>query len=139
VSLSVASMPCRRALEKCRQHLQFGKYLRANGLQSRPVGAYPERLLSASRRSTQLGHKKKVIYSVHFDMNLLSSSSLLGDLFPQQVLPAGGPPNSFSCENSEVPVDIPEVDTRLCSCLGTIRWRSHINECSIYMKMRYTR
>ena len=50
-------MPRLSLLEKRKQRFQLGQYLRANGLQSKPLGAFPERI----GRSTQRIQTKKVI------------------------------------------------------------------------------
>ena len=39
-------MSHRKALEKHRNHIQFGEYLRARGIQTTLLGELPERVLS---------------------------------------------------------------------------------------------
>ena len=53
--------PRRKPLEQRIQHLQLSEFLGANGVQTRPVGAFPERMLSSrGQRVTQGRQKKKV-------------------------------------------------------------------------------
>ena len=53
--------PRRKPLEQRIQHLQLSEFLRANGVQTRPVEAFPEQMLSSrGQRVTQGGQKKKV-------------------------------------------------------------------------------
>ena len=61
LSLALSSiMPRISRLEKRKQRLQLGEYLRANGLQTKPVSAFPDQR-GRSSGSTQRIQSMKVI------------------------------------------------------------------------------
>jgi hypothetical protein len=53
-------MASRKPLVQRRLHHQLSEFLRENGIETRPVGAFPERVRSTVRRSTQRVQEKQV-------------------------------------------------------------------------------
>ena len=75
-------MPHLSLLEKRKQHFQLGQYLNANGLQSKPLRAFPEQI-----HSTHTDKKRSFDHntSVCFDVTVYLYNLLLRDMFLCQV------------------------------------------------------
>ncbi len=51
----------RKPLAQRRMHYQFSEFLRANGVEATPLGAFPERVRLTGGRSTQRAQRNQVI------------------------------------------------------------------------------